>query len=72
MVNGPTVTALISESSAYRIAATVATTTHVSPTITLDSATGVITAQHVQATGYVAGHTATTTLTIELAEDNEF
>lgn len=51
---------------------TVPAATHVSPTITLDSATGVITAQHIQATGYVTGHTATATLTIELAEDNDF
>ena len=40
----------------------VSTTTHPKPTVSLNSTTGVVTASHVQTTGYVTGGTTTETL----------
>jgi hypothetical protein len=73
--NGPTVTVpygYYNPASGSYYTKTVTTASHTSPTITLNTTTGVITAQHTQATGYVTGHTSTATLTIKLAEDNKF
>lgn len=44
----------------------VATTTHASPTASINSTTGVVTASHTQSTGYVVGGTTTSTLSLSV------